>query len=95
MIAAHAIDHPDQEIDHARIFPRHLEHLRESYFVEHREQIADLLGDMLALLSDSGQTLEPEARARAQQALERLLAQGYCKKCAPPALGELLRERYS
>jgi predicted Ser/Thr protein kinase len=94
MIAAHAIDHPDHEIDHARIFPRYLEQLKESYFLEHRGQISDLLSDMLALLSDSGDALEPEARALAQQAFERLQAQGYCPKCARAALGELLRERY-
>jgi predicted Ser/Thr protein kinase len=94
MIAAHAIDHPDHEIDHARIFPRYLEQLKESYFLEHRGQISDLLSDILALLSDAGGALDPEARKRAQQALERLEAQGYCPKCARAALGELLRERY-
>jgi len=94
MIAAHAIDHPDHEIEHSRIFPRYLEQLKESYFLEHRGQISDLLSDMLALLSDAGGALEPEARKRAEQAFERLQAQGYCAKCARAALGELLRERY-
>jgi serine protein kinase len=94
MIAAHAIDHPGEEIDRARLFPRYLEQLRESYFVEHRGQIAGLLSDMLVLLSDSEQVLTPDAQSRARQNLERLYGHGYCAKCARAALGELLRERY-
>lgn len=95
VIAAHAIDHPDSEIEHARMFPRYLEQLRESYFIEHRDRISTLLSDMLALLSESEQVrLTPDARTRAGEGLERFYAHGYCPKCARAALGELLRERY-
>jgi predicted Ser/Thr protein kinase len=95
LIAAHAIDHPGEAIDHVRIFPRHVEQVKEAYFIEHRAQIVTLIDDMLALLSDVGHPLQPEARAHAQQAFERLQAAGYCAKCARAALGELQKERYT
>ncbi len=95
MVAAQAIDHPDEPIDHARIFPRYLAQVKEAYFVEHRGQIGAILDDVLALLSEGEQRLEPEARRRAQESFERLKAVGYCEKCAPAALGELRRERYA
>lgn len=95
MIAAHAIDNPDQALDHKQIFPRYFEQVRESYFREHRVQIAAMINDMLVLLSDSEQRLTPEASAQAEPALTRMLELGYCRKCARTSLGELVRERYA
>jgi predicted Ser/Thr protein kinase len=95
MIAAHAIDHPGAQIEHKRIFPRYVEQVKEAYFIEHRAQIAQVVADMLALLSDAGSTLSNDGRRHASEALERLLGMGYCKNCAREALGELMRERYS
>ena len=94
MIAAHAIDHPGTEIEHARIFPRYLEQVRDAYFLEHRGQISTVIMDALAILSDAGSSLSADARSRAQEALDRLIAIGYCQNCAREALGELARERY-
>jgi predicted Ser/Thr protein kinase len=94
-IAAHAIDNPGASIDHKLIFPRQLEQVKEAYFVEHRVQIEQMLRDVLSLLSETGQApLDASARALAQATFGRLKAVGYCEKCAAPALGELLRERY-
>jgi len=66
---------------HAHL-PRYVDQVKEAYFVEHRGQIAQVVADMLALLSDSASALRPEARKRAEAALERLLGMGYCKNCA-------------
>ncbi|MFI5306171.1 MAG: serine protein kinase PrkA [Polyangiales bacterium] len=95
MIAAQAIDHPDDPIDHAQIFPRHLEQVKAAYFLEHRGQIADIVSDVLKLVSEGESALQPEARSRAQQMLAGFEAAGYCKRCAPAALGELRKERYA
>jgi len=95
MIAAQAIDHPDEPIDHARIFPRHLEQVKAAYFFEHRGQIATILNDVQKLLSDGEAALESEPRERAKQAFAKLEAVGYCKRCAQAALGELRKERYA
>ena len=94
VIAAFAIDHPNAPLEPGRIFPRYLEQLKESYFLEHRGQIAALIADMLATLSDGAQTLAPEPRKLARAAVDRLLGAGYCPNCARAALGELFKERY-
>jgi predicted Ser/Thr protein kinase len=97
MVAAYAIDNPGAAIDHKQLFPRYVEQVKESYYREHRTQIAAMIGDMLVLLSDSakGEHISHDARAQAEPALERLLALGYCRKCARASLGELVRERYA
>jgi serine protein kinase len=94
IVAAFAIDHPGVPLEPGRIFPRYLEQLKEAYFLEHRGQIAILIADMLALLSDAEQTLAPEPRKNARAAVERLYAMKYCPSCARAALGELYKERY-
>jgi serine protein kinase len=94
LVAAHAIDHPGEAIDHTLIFPRYLDQVKEAYFLEHRGQISETINHMLALLSGAEGTLEADARTQAKQAFERLRGMGYCEKCARAALDELRRERY-
>jgi predicted Ser/Thr protein kinase len=95
MVAAYALDHPGESIDYITVFPRHLEQLKESYFREHRGRIATTCRDLLLLLSDNGAQLRGEDRARAERARGQLHAVGYCDKCLPAVLGELLSERYA
>ena len=95
MVAAWALDHPGEPIDYVTVFPRYLEQVKEAYFREHRGRIATTCHDVLSLLSANGPPLEAEARGRAQRALERLHKVGYCDKCLPAVLGELLSERYA
>jgi predicted Ser/Thr protein kinase len=94
LVAAHAIDHPGEAIDHTLIFPRYLDQVKEAYFLEHRGQISETINHMLALLSGAEGTLEPPALTQAREAFARLQSMGYCKKCARAALDELRRERY-
>jgi predicted Ser/Thr protein kinase len=95
LVAAHAIDNPGQRVDHTRVFPRYLEQVKEAYFGERRSQLATIVSDMLALLSEQARGLEREARQQAQRALDRLKKDyGYCDACARASLDELLRERY-
>lgn len=94
MIAAFAIDHPGVQPEPSRIFPRYLEQLKEAYFLEHRQQIASIITDVLALTSNGGHSLAREPERQAQATLDRLIQLGYCKNCARAALGELFKERY-
>jgi hypothetical protein len=50
---------------------------------------------LLLLLSDNGAQLRGEDRSRAERARGQLHAVGYCDKCLPAVLGELLSERYA
>jgi serine protein kinase len=95
VVAAHAIDHPGTRVDHAAIFPRQLEKLREAYYNDHRAQIRTTMHDILGLLSEQPPGLEPEAQARANGALDTLKGRfGYCEHCARTALAELYKQRY-
>jgi hypothetical protein len=94
MIAAFAIDHPDEEIVNSRIFPRQLEQVREAYFAERRGQVAATIDGMLTLLSESDEKLDAAAEGTARAAVGRMEAMGYCDKCGRAALAELRRERY-
>src|SRR5690606_39612976 len=88
-------DHPDGHIDHATIFPRYIEQLKEAYFLERRDQIASMLSDMLLLLSDEKAGMPEDRRTPAAEAIGRLKAAGYCEHCGRAALAELVRERYA
>jgi len=92
-VAAHAIDHPGEPIDHARVFPRYIDRLRESYFEERRRQLRGIAEDVLMVLDD--ERLDPERQAAAE-ATRRSLEErhGYQATSLRVALGALLRERY-
>ena len=94
IVAAHAIDHPGQTMDYPRIFPRHIETLREATFRDRKEQIQTIAEDVLALLDGSG-TLDEERRTQAQETFDRLCERyGYQKSSVSDALGALLRSRF-
>ncbi|MDD9937705.1 MAG: serine protein kinase PrkA [Myxococcales bacterium] len=95
MIAAYAIDHPGEEIDNARIFPRYLEQVQEAYFADQRGRVTALIDDLLVLLTHEGKGLDASGRKHAEQAQKRLAELGYCEHCARTALGELRKERYA
>lgn len=92
-IAAHAIDHPGDAVDNARVFPVYLERLRESYYGERRKQLRVIAEDVLALASDA---TVPQDRARAaidaRARLERDF--GYQAPSLRVALDALLKSRY-
>ncbi|MCS6798761.1 MAG: serine protein kinase PrkA [Myxococcota bacterium] len=93
-IAAWAIDHPGQKVDNAAIFPRHIERLREAYYVERARQIGQIARDVLALL-DGAPPTDPERLARARATRDAMIARhGYQDASLQVALGELVRERY-
>lgn len=94
-VAGHAIDHPGEKVDYARLFPRYLQRVKESYFAERRGQVAAIANDVLRLLRDDS-TLDAERTAVAQKSVDMLTTRfGYCKRCASDALSELLNSRYA
>jgi serine protein kinase len=95
MVAAFALDHPGQAIDYVTVFPRYLDQVKEAYFRENRGRIAATCRDVLQLIQNNGAPLSADAQGSAERARERLHAVGYCDKCLPAVLGELLSERYA
>jgi serine protein kinase len=93
-IAAWAIDHPDQPVDHGKVFAPQLRRLREAVFAERRSAVAKLCRDVLLLLKENGEGLDAARRTAAQRAVDRLKAQfGYEDGSASDAALALVRER--
>lgn len=95
-IAAHAIDHPGTDVDHAKLFRQHMSRLSAAYFSDHREQVAQILADMVSILSAESEGLSTEAEQAAQAALSRLRSEhGYCDVCLRETLAVLQQECYA
>src|SRR5262249_53431890 len=93
-VAAWAIDHPGQPVDHARLFPRHLAKMKEAYFGENMKHLAVIVKDALALLR-SGKVDDVQRQKRAETTLATLKSQfGYEDTSLGDALAEIARERY-
>ncbi len=93
-IAAWAIDHPEEEVDYEALFPRYIEQMRQAYFDERRGQVGEIGRAIVSLLEDDD-SLEPDLRESAQQALQVMIGvYGYERSSAKVALGALVNARY-
>jgi predicted Ser/Thr protein kinase len=95
LIAAWAIDHPDQEPKHGEIFAGHVERMQTAAFARIRTAFARLLRDVVTWLRDEGVGLEPGPRRAATEMVERLAPLGYDRDSAADAVSALLRHRYA
>ncbi len=94
-IAAWVIDHPNDPIDHARIFAAQRRRLRESVFAERRGLVAKLCRDVVLLLREEGSGLDAARRSAAEQAVLQLKTRfGYENRSASDAAVALVRERF-
>ncbi len=95
-VAAWAIDHPDEPIDHTRIFGSQLRRLRESVFAERRSAVARLCRDVVLLLREEGTGLDLARQTAARRALDVFKQRfGYEDDSAADATGVLLSERFA
>jgi len=97
-IAAWSIDHPQERLDYALVFPRQFQLLREAYFNERRKTIRKTIEDVLVFLAEGKPPagVDGEARQRVETTVTNLRSRyGYCEKCAKEAVSFLLRKRYS
>jgi len=94
-VAGHAIDHPGEAVDYTRVFPRHLERVKEAYFGERRKQLRAIAEDILTLVADHERHgLPPERATHTREIIDRLRARGYQAESISDAIGELLSRRY-
>jgi len=93
-IAGYAIEHPGVELDLSKVFPDHMSALRASYYAEHRERVARVGRDLLALLSDEPIKDADAARAATRTADALRDRFGYCRGCAREMIADLMRKRY-
>ena len=94
-IAGHALEHPGQQVDYARLFPHYIEKLRDAYYAERRRQVGAIAYDVLTLL-DEGPGLTSERRSVAQATVDALVSRfRYQSSSLREAIGELVRQRYA
>jgi predicted Ser/Thr protein kinase len=95
-IGAWSVDHPRQKPDYEKIFPRPIIALRESFFEERKKQVRKINEDLLIMLTDGPDKMQPEAAAAATTTLNAMKSRfGYCDNCAKDAVLALIRKRYS
>jgi predicted Ser/Thr protein kinase len=96
LIAAWAIDHPGDPLDHTKVFGPQLRRLRDAVFAERRVHVARLCRDVLILLREEGAGLDAERRDQARAVVERLIDRyGYAEASAVDAALALVRERFA
>lgn len=95
-IAAWVIDHPDEPIDHQRIFSSQLRRLRQAVFGERRVAVARLCRDVMVLLRDEGAGLDAAQRVAAQKTIDQLARRfGYLNTSTADAAAVLVVERFA
>jgi predicted Ser/Thr protein kinase len=96
MIAAWAIDHPDEPIDNNKVFAIYLRRLRESVFAERRVAVARLCRDVVLLLREEGSGLDENRKNAAKRCIEQLKTRfGYEDSSVSDAAVALVRERFN
>src|SRR6266540_5010936 len=95
-IGAWSVDHPRQKPDYERIFPRPIIALRDAFFEERKKQVRKINEDLLVMLTDGPDRMQPDAAAAATTTLNTMKSRyGYCDNCAKDAVLALIRKRYS
>jgi predicted Ser/Thr protein kinase len=96
-LAAWGIDHPGEAVPYTRLFPQHVQRLREAFFQDRRKQVVACTRELLTLLSgEAAGSLDAEGRRRAEGTFASLRERfGYCEHCARDAAAALLKERFA
>lgn len=95
-IGAHKIDHPEAEIDPARIFPDLFKRLKDHFFEERKRTTQRTAKNVLRALSDERSQLLPKELSQVEQSLRVMREKfGYCDDCTKDALVALLARRYA
>jgi predicted Ser/Thr protein kinase len=95
-IGAHKLDHPDAEMDYARIFPDLFKHLRSHFFEERKRILWKNKENILKYLSDDRPTLSAKEASQVESTLKNMSTRyGYCESCAKDAILFLMRKRYA
>ena len=95
-IGAHKLDHPDAEMDYARIFPDLFKHLRSHFFEERKRILWKNKENILKYLSDDRPTLSAKEASQVESTLKNMSSRyGYCESCAKDAILFLMRKRYA
>lgn len=95
-VGAYRLDHPDSDIDYARIFPDLFRRLRDHYFDERKKTLRRNKEHVLQYLSEERGMLLERDRRQVEEMLSTMKSRyGYCENCAKDAILFLMKRRYS
>ncbi len=95
-IGAHKLDHPDAEMDYARIFPDLFRHLRAHFFEERKRILRKNKENVLKYLSEDRPSLSAKEASQVEATLKTMASRyAYCENCAKDAILFLMRKRYA
>lgn len=95
-LAAWAIDHPGEKVPYTKLFPNHIQRLKEVFYQDHKRQVVQYTRELLVFLTEEGAGLDADAKRRAEATMTFLKDRyGYCEHCAGDAAGTLLKDRFA
>jgi predicted Ser/Thr protein kinase len=85
-IGAHAVDHPEEQVNFRALFPDLLRAVKDDFFKRREEKVSRLIQDLLRHGSDDFDRLPDENRELVATVLRNLEEKfGYCPSCARSA----------
>ena len=93
-IAAYSIDHPDEAINYAELFPDIYNLLKQSYYRERDRALMVIEQNILKYFTDERAYLDAREQEEVERALEKMSSKyGYCSNCARDVIAFVLRNR--
>ena len=93
-IAAYSIDHPDESIQYAELFPEIYNLLKQSFYRERDRALMVIEQNILKYFTDEAEFLDAKEREEVERALETMAEKyGYCSTCARDVIAFVLRNR--
>ncbi len=94
-VAAWSLDHPNEKLDVAAVFPHYLRRIREAMFAERRPAVAAIARDVVIVIRDKGAGLDAARTRAAEETIERLITRfSYRRQSAGDMASTLLRRRF-
>lgn len=92
-IAAHSLEHPEEELVYAEIFPELITQLRNSYYKEKQKPLVALGKNILVYGTEDDGLIPDAERAKVEKTLLNMREKyGYCDSCAKEAIAFVLSQ---
>lgn len=95
-IGAWRLDHPGEEVEYGKIFPRLFRRLRDHYFEDRKQILRRYKDNLLHYLGEGPAGMSRKDREDVERLMDGLTKRyGYCGHCAKDAILFLMKKRYA
>ena len=95
-IGAFRLDHPEEAIDYARLFPELIDRLKDDFYQQRRKVVERIETNLVKYNTDEFPLLDKELQEKITTTLTKMTAKyGYCEFCAKDAILFLIKRRYT